>query len=151
MKLAVSQSTEAILSTKTSERPGNQISTTNDGSYLGFEAEPLENTNEPEKKIEIFRRLSAKQLKLKARFQTPKWLFGISRTVELYECRATAGWNFNIQVYNVIPSESPIFEMAGVGDIDGIRQLFSTGNASPFDRDENGLTVLDVRLEQYPP
>jgi len=87
------------------------------------------------------------QRKLKARLQTRKWLFGgISRAEELYESRVQASYDFSIQVYNVIPSEYPIFRLTGVGDIAGVRELFSTGQASPFDRDENGLTVLDVRL-----
>jgi hypothetical protein len=95
---------------------------------------------------------SKRRKKLKARIQTPKWLFGVSRAIEIYESGATAGWNFNIQVYNVVPSGSPQFRMAKFGDLVGIQYLFSTGQASPFDRNPIGCTILDVsfsHVEQY--
>jgi hypothetical protein len=86
---------------------------------------------------------SKKKNKLKARIRTPKW-FGVSRAIEIYESQATAGWTFNIKVYNVVSSDSPQFGMAGIGDIVGIQHLFSTGQASPFDRRPRGGTLLDV-------
>ena len=36
--------------------------------------------------------------------------------------------------------------MANDGDVDGMQQLFSMRQASPFDRDEGGWTLLDVSL-----
>jgi hypothetical protein len=87
---------------------------------------------------------SKRRKKLKARIQTPKWLFGVSRAIEICESGATVGWTFNIQVYNVIPDDSPLFEMARAGDVVGIQHLFSTGQASPFDRSFDGYTLLDV-------
>jgi hypothetical protein len=84
-------------------------------------------------------------MKLKARLKTPKWLFGISHAIEIYESRAKAGWTFNIQVYNIVPDRSPIFYLARKGDISGMKGLFRTGQASPFDRNPFGWTVLDVR------
>jgi hypothetical protein len=85
-----------------------------------------------------------KSKKLKARIQTPKWLFGVSRAIEIYESGATAGWTFNVQVYNVVPYDSPQITMAETGDVVGIQHLFSTGQASPFDRTIYGRTLLDV-------
>jgi hypothetical protein len=102
-------------------------------------------TNEPGLECQKFTRGAKQNLKLKARFQTPKWLFGVSRAIEIYECRVHAGWNFNIQVYNVVSGSSPIFRMAGSGDVIGIQDLFRTGQASPFDQNPHGFTVLDVR------
>jgi hypothetical protein len=87
-------------------------------------------------------------MKLKACFSTPKWLFGLSHGVGIYESRASAGWNFSIRVYKIVilPFESPILERAENGDVVGIQQLFSTRQASPFDRSESGWTVIDVRF-----
>lgn len=46
----------------------------------------------------------------------------------------------------ILPFESPILERAENGDVVGIQQLFSTRQASPFDRSESGWTVIDVRF-----
>jgi hypothetical protein len=45
----------------------------------------------------------------------------------------------------VVPSESPIFRFAENGDISGMKELFRTKEASPFDRNPYGWTLLDVR------
>ena len=55
------------------------------------------------------------------------------------------GWNYNIQIYNVLPDTAPILGMVRRGNIEGVQHLFSTGQASPFVRDRSGWTLLDVR------
>jgi hypothetical protein len=54
------------------------------------------------------------------------------------------GWNYNIQIYNVLPNSAPIFDMVLSGNIEGIQGLFTTGQASPFVRNSSGWTLLDV-------
>jgi hypothetical protein len=125
-------------------RPDQEIVTAVVTNPTCSEYSPL-STNEVQQKYQKFKSNSKRELNLRLRFQTPKWLFGVTRVIELYEGQANAGWNFNIQVYKVVPHDSPIFTMAADGDIHGIKHLFSTGQASPFDRDEWGRTVLDVR------
>lgn len=49
-------------------------------------------------------------------------------------------------MYNAVPLNSPIFKMTQTGDVIGVQELFRTGQASPFDRTEDGYTVLDVRV-----
>jgi hypothetical protein len=44
----------------------------------------------------------------------------------------------------VVSYDSPQFGMARIGDVVGIQHLFSTGQASPFDRISDGTTLLDV-------
>jgi hypothetical protein len=44
----------------------------------------------------------------------------------------------------VVPYDSPQIKMARFGDVVGIQHLFSTGQASPFDRNLYGSTLLDV-------
>jgi hypothetical protein len=135
---------ETILSSTMAPRPDQEISTAVVTNPTCFEYSAL-STNEFQQKHQKFKSNSKRELNLRLRFQTPKWLFGVTRAIELYECRANAGWNFNIQVYNVVPGDSPVFTMVEVGDIHGIEHLFSTRQASPFDRTQGGLTVLDVR------
>jgi hypothetical protein len=82
---------------------------------------------------------------LLGRFRSPSWLFLNNLAAENTAQKYPAGWNFSIQIYNIRSSDSAIFELAGSGDVVGMQRLFVTGAASPFDRDENGLTLLDVR------
>ena len=143
LRVIVSQSTETILCSGTFQDPAKQLSTAVETRPPVTESKSL-STNETGLECQKFDRGAKRNLKLKARFQTPKGLFGVSRAIEIYECRVHAGWNFNIQVYNVVPYDSPIFEMAGKGDVIGIQDLFRTGQASPFDRMASGCTVLEV-------
>jgi hypothetical protein len=143
IKVIVSQSTETIMCSARFEDPEKQLLTAVEITPPAIESKAL-STNESGIEFQKFHRAAKRQLKLKARFQTPTWLFGVSRAIELYECRMHAGWNFNIQVYNVVPYDSQIFEMARSGDVIGIQDLFRTGQASPFNQDPHGFTVLDV-------
>jgi hypothetical protein len=144
LRVIVSQSTETILCSARFQDPKKQLLTAVETTPPAIESKSL-STNEPGLECQKFNRGAKRNLKLKARFQTPKWLFGVSRAIEIYECRVHAGWNFNIQVYNVVPQNSPIFWMAASGDVIGIQDLFRTGQASPFDQKASGITVLEVR------
>lgn len=55
-----------------------------------------------------------------------------------------------LQSWNVIPSHSEALLRAWSGDVDGLRQLFETKKASPFDRTESGKSLLDVRTLPHP-
>jgi hypothetical protein len=135
---------ETVLSSTMAPRPDQEVLTTVVTTPTCSEYSPL-STDEAQHKYQTFKSNSKRELNLRVRFQTPKWLFGVARAIEFYECRANAGWSFNIQMYNVVPNRSPIFIMAEEGDVQGIQHLFSTGKASPFDRNQWGVTVLDVR------
>jgi hypothetical protein len=78
-------------------------------------------------------------------FQSPRWLALTNRTLEICGYKTPAGWDFSIQSYNVIPSDSLIFQLAGCGEVAQIQEMFDNGKASPFDQNETGLSVLDVR------
>ena len=101
-------------------------------------------TKELQSKPRKFSNHSARHLKLKARFWIPKWFFGVARTIDVYETSAVMGWNYNIQIYNVLPDTAPIFGMVLSGNIEGVQHLFSTGQASPLVRVSGGWTLLDV-------
>lgn len=55
------------------------------------------------------------------------------------------GWNYGLRVYNMIPRSSEIFERANRGDMAAVKRLFSSGEASLYDRDEDNNTILLVR------
>jgi len=146
LRVIVSQSMETILSTKSLQKPANRVLTAVKTISHTEQSKSLRRTNDLKFNDQRFKILSKQSMELKARFSTPKWLFGLFRGVEIYESRACAGWNFSIRIYNVVSFKSPILEIAENGDVVGLQQLFSTRQASPFDRSESGWTVLDVRF-----
>lgn len=77
-------------------------------------------------------------------FQAPKWTSFTRRVLDIKGLKLPAGWNFYFQTYNIIPADSPAWELVQDGDVDGIQSLFRAHQASPFDRDQYGLTLLDV-------
>jgi hypothetical protein len=141
LKVIVSQSTEMILSSASFQIPTQRLLTAVETIPHCESQSSIAIGSQNARQMSSF---SKKKNKLKARIRTPKWLFGVSRAIEIYASQATAVWTFNIQVYNVVPYDSPQFEMAKFGDVVGIQRLFSTGQASPFDRSFHGNTLLDV-------
>lgn len=79
------------------------------------------------------------------------WL--LNRGWELRVARSISGWNIRINMYRIIPFDSPATDCIREGDIQGLQALFSQGKALPNDRliedcpDENHTTytLLDVR------
>lgn len=59
--------------------------------------------------------------------------------------KAYQGWSFSFRIRNTIPLDSPVFDYAWDGDVEGLRVLFETKFASPHDMDIDGWTPLHVR------
>ncbi|KAF8251520.1 hypothetical protein K440DRAFT_658625 [Wilcoxina mikolae CBS 423.85] len=53
-----------------------------------------------------------------------------------------------LQCINVIPGDSPIWQAVDRCDLSTIRRLFDRGLASPFDRNDNGYTLLHWLMER---
>ena len=61
--------------------------------------------------------------------------------------RATAGWLFSWPVHRIVPYDCSLFEACRIGDIDSIKTMLSTREASPFDRTAYGATALEFAME----
>jgi hypothetical protein len=61
--------------------------------------------------------------------------------------RATAGWLFSRPVHRTVPYDCSLFEACRIGDIESIRTLLSTREASPFDRTASGATALEFAMQ----
>lgn len=72
----------------------------------------------------------------------PIWL--VNRMWEVHSTQAYCGWNIKLRSYNIVSQDSLVFKYASERNIDGLRELFSKGLASPFDRSEHGETPLHV-------
>ncbi|PTB65979.1 hypothetical protein BBK36DRAFT_1203298 [Trichoderma citrinoviride] len=66
----------------------------------------------------------------------------LSRLYELISEPAIAGWTYTYRVYNVIPDNSEIIARVKMGDVVGVRQMFSSRKASPFDKSQGGESLL---------
>ncbi|GKT64884.1 ankyrin repeat-containing protein [Colletotrichum tofieldiae] len=73
--------------------------------------------------------------------QLPAW---ISEAVwEIQVCWSmTGGWQQSLRSFSVRSRHSAIFAVVRKGDVEGMMAMFSKGEASPLDRDENGSTLL---------
>lgn len=77
-----------------------------------------------------------KSFKISVRFWQQIWHLGASRS--------WSGWEFRLETYKIRPDNAPIFDLARAGDVAGVRRSFALGEASPFDCDSEGTTLLAV-------
>ncbi|KAI8161989.1 hypothetical protein KHU50_008007 [Colletotrichum sp. SAR 10_65] len=73
--------------------------------------------------------------------QLPAW---ISRAVwEVQLCWSIAGgWQQSLRSFSVRSQRSAIFSVVNEGDVNAMMGMFSKGEASPLDRDEQGASLL---------
>lgn len=79
-----------------------------------------------------------------AYLQLPDWLSPSIHTFQSYPTRS--GWSFNYRVYNVVAHDSEIIMRIQNGDKNGVLELFDNRQASPFDKDADGASLLYVSL-----
>ncbi|CEI64675.1 hypothetical protein FVEN_g3188 [Fusarium venenatum] len=72
--------------------------------------------------------------------QWPSWLS--SSVYELQSAPTGCGWMYTYRVYNIISSNSDIVQRIKEGDKAGVLELFNRRQASPYDKDENGYSLL---------
>lgn len=53
-------------------------------------------------------------------------------------------WTYSYTPIYVVPNNSPVFAACEVGDLEEIERLFGTGDATIYDTNENGWTLLHV-------
>jgi len=76
----------------------------------------------------------------------PNWLNHAAWEFAGY--KAYSGWKFHLDTFRILPKDSPVFNYAKSGNIEGLQLLLSKRQASPFDRDsEQGKTALHVSSE----
>ncbi|KAI0202285.1 hypothetical protein F4808DRAFT_458887 [Astrocystis sublimbata] len=75
--------------------------------------------------------------------QYPSWLASSIRVWSLNYTRILySGWTHSFRTYNIRPIASPIFVAVMNNDVCQVQAMFQSGQGSPFDRDENGETLL---------
>ncbi|KAJ4169308.1 hypothetical protein NW754_016342 [Fusarium falciforme] len=75
-----------------------------------------------------------------AYIQWPSWL---SQSVcEIQSSPTLCGWTYNYRMYNIVSPKSEIIQKIRIGDKAGVLELFNSRQASPFDKDQNGQSLL---------
>lgn len=65
------------------------------------------------------------------RLGLPSWM--TSKLLEISGMKAPGGWNWMLRTYNLVPSSSKVVQLVEEGDVKGVQDLFTSGQASPFD------------------
>lgn len=103
------------------------------------------NAQEYERRLAPRQRKNSKIRVVCARYKMPGWLsYKVGEAIGL---QTQAGWTINLRCYNIVPSDSLVFQYAKSGDIDGLWQLFIENKASINDRDVDGRTPLRLAIE----
>lgn len=63
---------------------------------------------------------------------------------DLVMTKSYGGWEFSLRPLNIRPNDSLVFDYATNGNVSGLLKMFSSGEASPFDHDEAGRSLLHV-------
>ncbi|KAK8129038.1 hypothetical protein PG984_010146 [Apiospora sp. TS-2023a] len=79
-------------------------------------------------------------------FRQPWWLAGLASSFTFHMSTYRSGWDVQLRLYSERSQNDSVFFMALEGDEAGLRSLFEQRQASPFDRDENGWTLLHYSL-----
>jgi hypothetical protein len=88
-----------------------------------------------------------RQRRFLACVSTPTWFLNCRRTLEICGYKAPSGWMFSLQTYNILPADfsQDMHICMEQGSISDLQRLFGERKVFPFDRLDNGLTLLDVR------
>ncbi len=78
-----------------------------------------------------------------ARIQSPVWLS--RRALDVHYSASYSGWKIRLRPWTRQPASSEVFQFVEKNDIAGMQRLFESGEASPYDRDQHGWTLLHVR------
>jgi hypothetical protein len=93
---------------------------------------------------EVNKRLESRH-KLRARMRGPISI--LNRFWEMSGHNAENGWKISIRTYSIIPYNSLTLGYIRKGNIEGLKDLFGKGEASPYDADISGGTLLFVGRE----
>lgn len=74
--------------------------------------------------------------------KTPAWV--AQRVWEFHYMQTYSIVSVGLRTYNIISKSAAVFGLIQLGDVGGLMNLFRSGQASPLDRDENGLSLLYV-------
>ncbi|KAI0891720.1 hypothetical protein F4806DRAFT_500705 [Annulohypoxylon nitens] len=74
--------------------------------------------------------------------QPPRWLTNVLSAWSLNIAKSYSGWKFHLRNYSIRPPNSLVFRGIKEDNVHKLQEMFDSGEASPFDRDPYGATIL---------
>jgi hypothetical protein len=130
----------------TTSAPKTQI---NDSQYIGRGQQLLIDDSNDSQKVRKTPRFARPTSILSYTLILPHWLAQYSLQISV--CRAAQDWSLNLKPYRTVPRDSKMELAIHRTDFDELRHLIDSGQATVFDRDENGSTALHVCFWTYMP
>ncbi|TGO53322.1 hypothetical protein BOTNAR_0298g00060 [Botryotinia narcissicola] len=88
-------------------------------------------------------KLDKQAKRFQKKFSTPQLFSSSSYTWDFSGYQAPSGWTFKFRQYYTLKSDSPVWRCLSDGDISGLQVLFQSKRATPFDRTNFGIALLD--------
>lgn len=150
-----SSSTSAVVTDQTPalrrSKPNGELSSTSwwvlGNKLLGiadYESETTSTVVEQRKQNRTSKSCLITGQRTRVRVWPPSWLS--SRAWEAFCGQSYGEWKFVFRAYNIVTRQSPIVACIEAGDLGGIRELFARKEATPYDKDQYGYSLLWVRL-----
>lgn len=76
----------------------------------------------------------------------PRWL--TRRCFEIAWLREMSSLQFNLTSYNIVERKAPGYKAARRGDLNKLKRLLQSGQASPFDQTDNGETLFQAAIRK---
>ena len=153
-KASISLLTDVILATQSIESTRTSLALPVELLASGAKsnaavAKPQSDFRKYNKNIEAVHRAISKASKCQrgftARLQPPSWAWFCSRAWEICGHHSRSGWMIALRTYNIVPIEAPIIDFVKQGDTVSVQRLLAERKATPFDRSQDGFTLLDVK------
>ncbi|XDG07273.1 hypothetical protein ABKA04_006888 [Annulohypoxylon sp. FPYF3050] len=74
--------------------------------------------------------------------QPPGWLTNVLSAWSINIAKSYSGWKVHLRSYSIRPQRSLIFRLSQQDNVHKLQAMFDSGEASPFDRDPYGATIL---------
>jgi hypothetical protein len=94
-------------------------------------------------------RRSYRQAEADLLYLAPPWIGSIVGNLDVAFSLRKCLLKISLQTRHVVPYDSPILVCVREGDVQGVRKLFQSGEASINDVDPYGLGLLYVRCPDY--
>jgi hypothetical protein len=72
------------------------------------------------------------------------WVPVLGKTIDIYHQRALGAWTVSFRPYSIRDYDATIFTFVREGNVAGMQQVFKAGEASLYDRNPRGWTLLHV-------
>lgn len=74
----------------------------------------------------------------------PRWIY--ARNFQVHLTKSYQGWDQSFRTYKTVAYDAEVIQYSIEGNVEGLKRLFASGQASPFEVDCDGRTPLHVSI-----